>query len=109
MVLAVDAAGRYETANDGGHKRRDGTDERGPSGAILAAVAVGYLVSRDTRIVEVNEMLCRTLGFEREELLDLEMPWPFTPPEGRDVSYAMAPRMTAEALASGYSQPSSCR
>jgi diguanylate cyclase (GGDEF)-like protein/PAS domain S-box-containing protein len=75
------------------------------SRAILSAVAVGYLVSRDTRIVEVNDILCRTLGFAREELLNLEMPWPFTPPEGRDISYAMAPRMTAEALTSGHSQP----
>ena len=33
------------------------------------------------------------------------MPWPFTPPEGRDISYAMAPRMTAEALKRGYSDP----
>ena len=64
---------------------------------------------RDTRIVEVNEILCRTLGFEREELLDLEMPWPFTPPEGRDVSYAMAPRMTAEALGAGTATRLSCR
>src|SRR5579862_9353938 len=74
------------------------------SRSILAAVAVGYLVTRDTRIVEVNEILCRTLGFEREELIDLEMPWPFTPPEGRDVSYAMAQRMRSEALTNGYSE-----
>jgi diguanylate cyclase (GGDEF)-like protein/PAS domain S-box-containing protein len=90
------------TGNPNGATERD---ERDQSRSILAAVAVGFLVTRDTRIVEVNEILCRTLGFEREELVDLEMPWPFTPPEGRDVSYALAPRMTAEALASGYSQP----
>ena len=90
-------------AGDADGARGRGDDDR--SRSILAAVAVGYLMSRDTRIVEVNEILCRTLGFEREELLDLEMPWPFTPPEGRDVSYAMAPRMTAEALKRGYSDP----
>jgi diguanylate cyclase (GGDEF)-like protein/PAS domain S-box-containing protein len=75
------------------------------SRAILAAVAVGYLMSRDRRIVEVNEILCHTLGFEREELLDLEMPWPFTPPEGLEISNAMAPLMRAEALSSGHSEP----
>ena len=84
----------------GGRRRRAGRAARRPlagdpgrgSGRIPGDAAT-------TRIVEVNEILCRTLGFEREELLDLEMPWPFTPPEGRDISYAMAPRMTAEALA----------
>ena len=86
----------------------DATRGRGDgdrSGAILAAVAVGYLVSREQRILDVNEVLCRILGFAREELVGLEMPWPFTPPEGLEVSYAMAPRMTAEALESGYSEP----
>jgi|SRR5579875_2119378 len=83
--------------------RGRGDDDRVRS--ILEAVAVGYLMSRDTRIVEVNQILCRMLGFDREELLDLEMPWPFTPPEGLEISYAMAPRMTAEALARGHSEP----
>ncbi len=82
-----------------------GRDDGDQTRSILAAVAVGYLMSRGQRIVDVNDILCRTLGFEREELIDLEMPWPFTPPEGREVSYAMAPRMTAEALQSGYSEP----
>lgn len=86
---------------DGARGRGDGDRAR----AILAAVAVGYLMTRGERIVEVNEILCRTLGFDRDELVDLEMPWPFTPPEGLDISYAMAPRMTAEAIARGYSDP----
>src|SRR5579875_1369751 len=81
----------------------DDAGRRVDARAILDAVAVGYLMSRDTRIVEVNQILCQTLGFEPEELLGLKMPWPFTPPEGLDVSYAMAPRMSAEALARGYS------
>ncbi len=55
-------------------------DEGPPSRSILAAVAVGFLVSRDTRIVKINEMPWRILGFEREELIDLEMPWPLTRP-----------------------------
>jgi diguanylate cyclase (GGDEF)-like protein/PAS domain S-box-containing protein len=75
------------------------------AGSVLAAIGVGYLVSNERRIVEINETLCRILGFRRDELIDLEMPWPFTPPEGEDVSYAMAQRMTAEALASGFSDP----
>jgi diguanylate cyclase (GGDEF)-like protein/PAS domain S-box-containing protein len=74
------------------------------AGSILAAIGVGYLVSHDRRIVEVNQALCRILGFERDELIDLEMPWPFTPPEGEQVSHAIAQRMTAEALATGFSE-----
>jgi PAS domain S-box-containing protein len=53
------------------------------AGSILAAIGVGYLVSHDRRIVEINQALWRILGFSREELIDLEMPWPFTPPGGR--------------------------
>jgi diguanylate cyclase (GGDEF)-like protein/PAS domain S-box-containing protein len=75
------------------------------SSSILAAIGVGYLVSHERRIVEINETLCRILGFRRDELIDLEMPWPFTPPEGEEISYAMAQRMTAEALATGFSEP----
>jgi diguanylate cyclase (GGDEF)-like protein/PAS domain S-box-containing protein len=75
------------------------------AGSILAAIGVGYLVSHDRRIVEINQALCRILGFERDELIDLEMPWPFTPPEGEEISHAMAQRMAAEALATGFSEP----
>jgi diguanylate cyclase (GGDEF)-like protein/PAS domain S-box-containing protein len=75
------------------------------AGSVLTAIGVGYLVSHDRRIVAINDMLCRILGFARDELIDLEMPWPFTPPEGEEVSYAMAQRMTAEALATGFSDP----
>lgn len=86
---------------DGARVRLAGDHSR----SILAAVAVGYLMSCEARIVEVNDVLCRMLGFEREELLGFEMPWPFTPPEAREVSLGMFPRMTAEALSSGYSEP----
>jgi diguanylate cyclase (GGDEF)-like protein/PAS domain S-box-containing protein len=73
--------------------------------SILAAVGVGYLVSRDHRIIEVNQTLCGILGFEHDELIDREMPWPFTPPEDEEISYALSQRMTAEALPSGFSEP----
>jgi diguanylate cyclase (GGDEF)-like protein/PAS domain S-box-containing protein len=72
---------------------------------ILAAIGVGYLVTDDRRIVGINDTLCGILGFQRDELINLEMPWPFTPPEGEEISYAIAQRMTAEALASGFSDP----
>jgi diguanylate cyclase (GGDEF)-like protein/PAS domain S-box-containing protein len=73
--------------------------------SILAAVGVGYFVSRDRRIIEVNQTLCRILGFEHDELADREVPWPFTPPEGEEISNALSQRMTAEALTSGFSEP----
>jgi diguanylate cyclase (GGDEF)-like protein/PAS domain S-box-containing protein len=82
-----------------------GWDARGDwSRAILAAVGVGYLVSQDRRIVDINETLCQILGFTRHELIGLEMPWPFTPPEGEEISYQMAQRMVADAQG-GFSEP----
>jgi diguanylate cyclase (GGDEF)-like protein/PAS domain S-box-containing protein len=77
------------------------------SRSVLDAVAVGYLVSQGRRIVEVNPFLCRMLGFAREELIGLELPWPFTPPEGIEISHAMGVRMSNEALlkGSGHSDP----
>ena len=83
--------------------REDGDRAR----SVLDAVSVGYLVSEGRRIIDVNRILCRMLGFERDELLGLELPWPFTPPEGIEISYAMASRMTNEALLSpvGHSDP----
>ncbi len=96
---------RYEVAMSaaGGGARTVADDDHAK--AILRAIGVGYLVSHDRRIIEINETLCRMLGFEREELIELEMPWPFTPPEGEQVSDALAQRMTAEALAVGFSDP----
>ncbi len=74
--------------------------------AVLDAISVGYIVTEDRRIVEINQKMCDVLGFEREELLNAEMPWPFTPPEGSEVSYAVGDRMVTEALqsTSGHSE-----
>jgi diguanylate cyclase (GGDEF)-like protein/PAS domain S-box-containing protein len=89
---------------DRASRGRDGADlARG----ILDAIAAAYVVTRGRRIIDINPTLCRMLGFDREELLGLEMPWPFTPPEGYDVSYGLAARITTEALEgeTGYSNP----
>ena len=81
--------------------RRGGDHSR----SILSAIGVGYLVSHERRIVDVNQTLCHILGFERDELMDREMPWPFTPPEGVEASNAIGDRMEAEALTAGFSDP----
>ncbi len=82
-------------------------DVRSQARAILDAVSVGYMVTEEQRIIEVNQTLCDVLGFDRDELLNLEMPWPFTPPEGSNVSYTLGERIVEEALASpsGRSEP----
>ena len=82
-----------------------GSSGRDHSRSILGAIGVGYLVSHERRIVEINQALCRILGFEREELMHLEMPWPFTPPERVQSSIAMGDRLQAEALEAGFSDP----
>jgi diguanylate cyclase (GGDEF)-like protein/PAS domain S-box-containing protein len=92
---------------DGEAQASRGGEDPELAGAVLDAVAVGYLVTANRRILDINQTLCDMLGFTREELIGLEMPWPFTPPEGMDLSYAVADRITSQALdgATGFSQP----
>ena len=98
-------AWRYEVAMSAQSDAAQGRGGGDHSSSILAAIGVGYLVSHDRHIVEINQTLCRILGFEHDELIGLEMPWPFTPPEGQEISHAIAQRMTTEALAAGFSDP----
>jgi len=77
-------------------EREEGHDE--PMAAILDAIAVGYMVTKGTRIIDINRNLCRTLGFSRDELLELEMPWPFTPPQSLELSRAITERLSRDAL-----------
>ncbi len=84
-----------------------GPDPNGRARSVLDAVAVGYLVTERGRIVEANRFLCELLGFEPEELVGSESPWPFIPPDEVEVGRELAARMTDEALLSraGYSAP----
>ena len=70
-------------------------------------MSVGYLVSRDRQIIDINQSLCRMLGFGRDELVGLEMPWPFTPSDGFDVNATLPARLTTQALegGTGHSDP----
>jgi diguanylate cyclase (GGDEF)-like protein/PAS domain S-box-containing protein len=40
------------------------------------------------------------LGFSRDELLELEMPWPFTPPQSLELNHAITERLSLDALQS---------
>ncbi len=81
---------------------RDSNAAQEGARAILDAVAVGYMVTAEQRIVEVNQTLCDVLGFNREELLGQTMPWPFTPPEGIELSHALRERVLTQALESDH-------
>ena len=50
---------------------------------LLSAIPDGLMVVRDGRIRSVNRGLCDLTGFERQELLGEEAPFPFWPPEHR--------------------------
>jgi PAS domain S-box-containing protein len=50
---------------------------------LLSALPDGLMVVRDGRIRSVNRGLCDLLGFDRQELLGEEAPFPFWPPEHR--------------------------
>ena len=51
--------------------------------ALLSAIPDGLVLVRDGRIRSVNRGLCDLLGFDRQELLGEEAPFPFWPPEHR--------------------------
>jgi diguanylate cyclase (GGDEF)-like protein/PAS domain S-box-containing protein len=52
--------------------------------AVLEALPEGLLVSDDARIVEANDAICRITGFDRDELVGSELPFPFFPPESSE-------------------------
>jgi len=84
-----------------------GDERQQYASAVLSAVAAGYLVTREGRIVDANPALCEMLGFTRDELIGLERPWPFTPTEAVAVTSAAAERITGGPLRSegGFSDP----
>jgi diguanylate cyclase (GGDEF)-like protein/PAS domain S-box-containing protein len=86
----MDGEAQLSWGREGGH------DD--PARSVLDAIAVGYLVTRGTRIIDINQNLCATLGFSRDELVDLEMPWPFTPPESLELTHAITERLSRDAL-----------
>jgi PAS domain S-box-containing protein len=51
--------------------------------ALLSALPDGLFVVADGRIRSVNRGLCDQLGFDRDELLGVEAPFPFWAPEHR--------------------------
>jgi diguanylate cyclase (GGDEF)-like protein/PAS domain S-box-containing protein len=72
--------------------------ERDRALSLLEAIGAGYLLSHEGRILEVNDMLCRLVGFTREELIGYELPWPFWPPEGLTTSFAIRDALLARGL-----------
>ena len=86
----MDGEAQHSRGREGGHGE--------PVRAVVDAIAVGYMVTNGTRIIDVNQNLCRTLGFSRDELLELEMPWPFTPPQSLELNRAITERLSRDAL-----------
>ena len=61
--------------------------------AVLDAIQEGVVVVDAMRIVEVNDALCRMLGFTRDELIGAELPSPFFPPEHVQRIYSLLRRL----------------
>jgi diguanylate cyclase (GGDEF)-like protein/PAS domain S-box-containing protein len=55
--------------------------ERDYAAAITRSMLDGFLLTRDGTILEVNQALCELTGFERDELLGMQIPFPFWAPE----------------------------
>jgi PAS domain S-box-containing protein len=50
---------------------------------ILAGLPDGLVLLEGDRVVSVNRTFCELVGYERDELLGAERPYPFWPPEHR--------------------------
>jgi diguanylate cyclase (GGDEF)-like protein/PAS domain S-box-containing protein len=79
--------------------------ERDRALALLEAIGAGYLLSHEGEVLEVNEVLCRLVGFSREELLGVGLPWPFWPPESLATSYEIRDALLARGLNVGATTP----
>jgi len=71
--------------------------------AILRALNVAWILSRDQQIVDVNGALCELTGFSRNELVGSRMPWPFWVPDGAEPIFDAAVPDIGRA---GYPRPS---
>jgi diguanylate cyclase (GGDEF)-like protein/PAS domain S-box-containing protein len=79
--------------------------ERDRARAILEAIGAGYLLSHQGEVIEVNDVLCRLVGFTREELIGVSLPWPFWPPESLGTSYEIRDALLARGLNVGATPP----
>jgi diguanylate cyclase (GGDEF)-like protein/PAS domain S-box-containing protein len=75
--------------------------ERDRALAILEAIGAGYLLSHNGHVLEVNDVLCDLVGYEREELIGLGLPWPFWPPESVEMAFEIRGRLLARGTDSG--------
>jgi diguanylate cyclase (GGDEF)-like protein/PAS domain S-box-containing protein len=63
------------------------------SDAILGAMSEGFALTRDGVIVRVNPALTAITGFAEEDLLGAGAPFPFWPPENREVNATLLARV----------------
>lgn len=58
--------------------------ERDYSAAITSSMHEGFMLTRDSEILEINQALCHLTGFARGELLGARAPYPFWAPEATE-------------------------
>jgi diguanylate cyclase (GGDEF)-like protein/PAS domain S-box-containing protein len=63
--------------------------ERDHATAIISAMGEGYALTMDGEIKAINEALCVLTGFAASELIGVQPPYPFWPPEERDAIAAI--------------------
>lgn len=51
--------------------------------AILRSMHEGFMLTREGRILQVNDAFCTLTGYAREDLVGAKVPYPFWPPEAR--------------------------
>jgi diguanylate cyclase (GGDEF)-like protein/PAS domain S-box-containing protein len=58
--------------------------ERDYGAAITSSMREGFMLTRDGRILDVNQALCDLTGFTRADLVGVSVPYPFWAPEAAE-------------------------
>jgi diguanylate cyclase (GGDEF)-like protein/PAS domain S-box-containing protein len=64
------------------HAEFEARRERDYAAAIMSSMRDGFMLTRQGRILQVNQALCELTGFAPDELIGAHTPYPFWPPEG---------------------------
>ena len=68
---------------------------------MVDAIQEGVLVTQGKRILEVNDSLCRMLGYTRHELIGAKLPFPFFPADELERIYSLLRRLRESGVGDG--------
>jgi diguanylate cyclase (GGDEF)-like protein/PAS domain S-box-containing protein len=81
IVQVEDITARREAQRRLQEAEAEARAERDHATAIISAMGEGYALTMDGEIKAINEALCVLTGFSASELIGVQPPYPFWPPE----------------------------